>query len=151
MLHSEFPERVTQKHVNPWLIAFAVMFATFMEVLDTTVVNVSLPHIASSLSATTDEASYSSGVAANINGRRAVVFLTRTNLIALEPATGKVLFQKRWRALQAASPRARRSRLEVGCWVAPARLPWVPQALWPGHPGLDRRQRAADNKRKSES
>ena len=38
------PHSVTQKQVNPWLIAFAVMFATFMEVLDTTVVNVSLPH-----------------------------------------------------------------------------------------------------------
>ena len=36
----------------PWIIAVAVMFATFMEVLDTTVVNVSLPHIAGSLSAT---------------------------------------------------------------------------------------------------
>jgi DHA2 family multidrug resistance protein len=34
------------------------MFATFMEVLDTTVVNVSLPHIASSMSATTDEATW---------------------------------------------------------------------------------------------
>ena len=33
-------------------VAIAVMFATFMEVLDTTVVNVSLPHIAGSLSAT---------------------------------------------------------------------------------------------------
>ena len=39
-----------QRHVNPWLIAISVMFATFMEVLDTTVVNVSLPHIAGSLS-----------------------------------------------------------------------------------------------------
>ena len=34
------------------------MFATFMEVLDTTVVNVSLPHIASSMSATTEEATW---------------------------------------------------------------------------------------------
>ena len=34
------------------------MFATFMEVLDTTVVNVSLPHIAGSLSATIDEATW---------------------------------------------------------------------------------------------
>ena len=34
------------------------MFATFMEVLDTTVVNVSLPHIAGSLSASTDEAAW---------------------------------------------------------------------------------------------
>jgi DHA2 family multidrug resistance protein len=46
------------KPVNPWIVAVAVMFATFMEVLDTTVVNVSLPHIASSLSATTDEATW---------------------------------------------------------------------------------------------
>jgi DHA2 family multidrug resistance protein len=46
------------KHINPWLIAVAVMFATFMEVLDTTVVNVSLPHIAGSLSSTIDEATW---------------------------------------------------------------------------------------------
>ena len=44
--------------VNPWIVAIAVMFATFMEVLDTTVVNVSLPHIASSMSATTEEATW---------------------------------------------------------------------------------------------
>ena len=43
---------------NPWLIAIAVMSGTFMEVLDTTVVNVSLPHIAGNLSATTDEATW---------------------------------------------------------------------------------------------
>jgi MFS transporter, DHA2 family, multidrug resistance protein len=47
-----------QKHVNPWIIAISVMFATFMEVLDTTVVNVSLPHIAGSLSVTIDEATW---------------------------------------------------------------------------------------------
>src|SRR3954470_3713168 len=46
------------KQVNPWIVAIAVMFATFMEVLDTTVVNVSLPHIASSLSATAEEATW---------------------------------------------------------------------------------------------
>jgi DHA2 family multidrug resistance protein len=44
--------------INPWLIAIAVMSSTFMEVLDTTVVNVSLPHIAGSLSASTDEATW---------------------------------------------------------------------------------------------
>ena len=50
----------TQEHreINPWLIAIAVMSSTFMEVLDTTVVNVSLPHIAGSLSATNDEATW---------------------------------------------------------------------------------------------
>jgi DHA2 family multidrug resistance protein len=45
-------------HINPWIIAIAVMLSTFMEVLDTTVVNVSLPHIAGSLSATVDEATW---------------------------------------------------------------------------------------------
>ncbi|MDR3746888.1 MAG: DHA2 family efflux MFS transporter permease subunit [Acidobacteriota bacterium] len=44
--------------INPWLIAIAVMSSTFMEVLDTTVVNVSLPHIAGSLSASNDEATW---------------------------------------------------------------------------------------------
>jgi DHA2 family multidrug resistance protein len=45
-------------HINPWVIAIAVMLSTFMEVLDTTVVNVSLPHIAGSLSATVEEATW---------------------------------------------------------------------------------------------
>lgn len=44
--------------VNPWIIAAAVMLATFMEVLDTTIVSVALPHIAGSMSATTDEATW---------------------------------------------------------------------------------------------
>src|ERR1700747_1056047 len=46
------------QNINPWIIAVAVMLSTFMEVLDTTVVNVSLPHIAGSLSASVDEASW---------------------------------------------------------------------------------------------
>src|SRR5499427_405224 len=47
-----------QLSINPWLVAIAVMAGTFMEVLDTTVVNVSLPHIAGSLSATIDESTW---------------------------------------------------------------------------------------------
>jgi DHA2 family multidrug resistance protein len=43
---------------NVWLIAFSVMLATFMEVLDTSVATVSLPHIAGNLSATTDESTW---------------------------------------------------------------------------------------------
>ena len=43
---------------GPWLITIAVMLSTFMEVLDSTVVNVSLTHIAGSLSATTSEATW---------------------------------------------------------------------------------------------
>ena len=44
--------------VNPWLVAVAVMLGTFMEVLDTTIVNVALPHIAGSLSAGVDESTW---------------------------------------------------------------------------------------------
>jgi MFS transporter, DHA2 family, multidrug resistance protein len=51
-------DKAPNPEVNPWLIAVAVMFGTFMEVLDTTVVNVSLPHIAGSLSVTTEEATW---------------------------------------------------------------------------------------------
>ncbi len=46
------------KGVNPWLIAAAVMLATFMEVLDTSIAAVALPYIAGSLSASTDEATW---------------------------------------------------------------------------------------------
>jgi DHA2 family multidrug resistance protein len=52
------PSASPQPQVNPWIVAIAVMLATFMEVLDTTVVNVSLPHIAGSLSASVDEAAW---------------------------------------------------------------------------------------------
>src|SRR6266849_7289704 len=48
----------TQIKVNPWLIAAAVILPTFMEVLDTTIVSVSLPNIAGSLSASTSEATW---------------------------------------------------------------------------------------------
>ena len=43
---------------NPWLIAVVVTVAAFMEVLDTTIVNVSLPHIAGSLSSSYDDATW---------------------------------------------------------------------------------------------
>ena len=45
------------KH-NPWLIALTVTLATFMEVLDTSIANVALPHIAGSLGASQDEATW---------------------------------------------------------------------------------------------
>ena len=44
--------------INPWVIAGTVMLATFMEVLDTSVANVALPHIAGNLSSSVDEATW---------------------------------------------------------------------------------------------
>ncbi|MDO9533082.1 MAG: DHA2 family efflux MFS transporter permease subunit [Deltaproteobacteria bacterium] len=44
--------------VNKWLITIAVMLGTFMEVVDTTVVNVALPQIAGNLSAGVDESTW---------------------------------------------------------------------------------------------
>ena len=57
-------------------------------------------------SATDDDASYSSGVAATIGGHRLGVFLTRDSLVGLDPASGMVQFQRRWRARIAASVNA---------------------------------------------
>ncbi len=44
--------------VNPWLIAVAVMLATFMEVMDTSIASVAVPYIAGSTASTTDEAEW---------------------------------------------------------------------------------------------
>ncbi|CAI3923852.1 MFS family (AraJ) (PDB:4LDS) [Commensalibacter communis] len=73
------------KH-NPWLIAVVVTLAAFMEVLDTTIVNVSLPHIAGTLSTTYDNATWSltSYLAAN------AVVLTISGWL------GRVLGRKRY-------------------------------------------------------
>ncbi|HVZ61818.1 MAG TPA: MFS transporter, partial [Terriglobales bacterium] len=43
---------------NPWAIALTVTMATFMEVLDTSIANVALPHIGGTLSATQEEATW---------------------------------------------------------------------------------------------
>ena len=66
---------------NPWLIAVVVTVAAFMEVLDTTIVNVSLPHIAGSLSSSYDDATWAltsylvaNGIVLTISGWLANVF-----------------------------------------------------------------------------
>src|SRR5471032_1729383 len=109
-----------EKHVNPWLIAVAVMFATFMEVLDTTVVNVSLPHIAGSLSSTIDEATWAltsylvanaiilpmTGWLASMFGRKNLLMLSvigftaASFLCGLAPTLGTLIF---FRILQGAT------------------------------------------------
>src|SRR5437660_12102776 len=52
------PAAASSAGVNPWLIAVLVAFATFMEVLDTTIANVALPYIAGGLGVSEDEASW---------------------------------------------------------------------------------------------
>jgi outer membrane protein assembly factor BamB len=56
--------------------------------------------------ATSDEASYSAPVIADINGQHTGVFFTRTGLVAVDPSNGKILYQYRWRARMAASVNA---------------------------------------------
>ncbi len=48
--------------------------------------------------ATRHEASYSSPVAAVLDGRRRAVFFTRRGLVGLDPATGAVAFEREWRS-----------------------------------------------------
>jgi MFS transporter, DHA2 family, multidrug resistance protein len=66
---------------NPWLIAVTVTLAAFMEILDTTIVNVALPHIAGSLSSSSDEATWAltsylvaNGIVLTISGWLSDVF-----------------------------------------------------------------------------
>ncbi|HKF05520.1 MAG TPA: DHA2 family efflux MFS transporter permease subunit [Candidatus Sulfotelmatobacter sp.] len=47
-----------ERAINPWLIAITVTLATFMELLDTAIANVSLPHIAGGLATSYDEATW---------------------------------------------------------------------------------------------
>jgi DHA2 family multidrug resistance protein len=68
------------KH-NPWTVAFVVTMAAFMEILDTTIVNVSLPHIAGSLSSTYDDSTWTltaylvaNGIVLTISGWLGKVF-----------------------------------------------------------------------------
>jgi len=51
-------DRAWKPRTNQWAIALTVTLATFMEVLDTSIANVALPHIAGSLSASEDEATW---------------------------------------------------------------------------------------------
>ncbi len=53
-----FDELHWTPHHNPWLVAITVTLATFMEVLDTSIANVALPHMAGSLGASQEEATW---------------------------------------------------------------------------------------------
>jgi DHA2 family multidrug resistance protein len=52
------PQPVWQPRHNPWLITVTVMMAVFMEVLDTSIANIALPHIGGGLAATPEEATW---------------------------------------------------------------------------------------------
>jgi DHA2 family multidrug resistance protein len=51
-------QSVAKPAINPWLIAITVTLATFMELLDTSIANVSLPHIAGGLAVSYDESTW---------------------------------------------------------------------------------------------
>jgi MFS transporter, DHA2 family, multidrug resistance protein len=58
LTYKETVQAEQDQRVNPWIVTFSVMLATFMEILDTTVVNVSIPHIAGNLAATVEEGTW---------------------------------------------------------------------------------------------
>src|ERR1700757_2386983 len=101
-----------QRRHNPWAIAFTVTLATFMEILDTSIANVSLPHIAGGLSATVDESTWiltaylvanaivlptSAWIAARIGRKRfymtsVALFTASSFLCGLAPSLGFLVF-----------------------------------------------------------
>ncbi len=105
--------------VNPWIIAVVVTMATFMEVLDTSIANVALPHIAGNLSAGTDESTWIltsylvsnaivlplSGWISSIVGRKrfymscVAIFTISSFLCGIAPNLGMLIF---FRVLQGA-------------------------------------------------
>jgi MFS transporter, DHA2 family, multidrug resistance protein len=104
---------------NPWAVALTVTLATFMEVMDTSIANVALPHIAGGLSAGVDEATWvltsylvSNAVVLPISawlsdrfGRKAfymacvMLFTASSFLCGLAPSLGMLIF---FRILQGA-------------------------------------------------
>jgi DHA2 family multidrug resistance protein len=104
---------------HPWLVAFTVMLAVFMEVLDTSVANVALPHIAGNLSAGVDESTWVltsylvsnaivlplTGWFSTLFGRKrfymtcVVIFTISSMLCGLAPSLGLLVF---FRILQGA-------------------------------------------------
>ena len=55
---ADAPKQEWRPRHNPWIITLTVMMAVFMEVLDTSIANIALPHIAGGLSATPEEATW---------------------------------------------------------------------------------------------
>ncbi len=55
---TSLPAYPSKPAINPWLIAVVVSLAAFMEVLDTSIANVALPHIAGDLGASNEESTW---------------------------------------------------------------------------------------------
>src|SRR6476660_3270823 len=110
-------QEIWRPKFNPWLIAVVVALAAFMEVLDTSIANVALPHIAGNLGASNDQSTWVltsylvsnaiilpiSGWLASIFGRRRfflvciVVFTASSLLCGAAPSLGLLIL---FRALQ---------------------------------------------------
>lgn len=106
------PPAVWRPKHNPWLVALTVTLATFMEILDTSIANVSLPHIAGNLSVSIDESTWvltsylvsnaivlpiSGWLATRIGRKRfymtcVVIFTASSLLCGLAPSLGWLLF-----------------------------------------------------------
>jgi len=57
-LADERPQAAWKPSFNPWVVAVVVAIASFMEVLDTSIANVALPHISGNLGASQDQATW---------------------------------------------------------------------------------------------
>ncbi len=97
---------------SPWVIALVVTMATFMEVLDTSIANVSLPHIAGNLSVSQDESTWvltsylvsnavilpiSGWIASKVGRKRfymacVIIFTTSSFLCGIAPSLGLLIF-----------------------------------------------------------
>src|SRR5246127_474129 len=104
--------RTPDGNINPWVIAITVTLATFMEVLDTSIANVALPHISGNLSAGADESTWVlksylvsnaivlplSGWLSSLVGRKrfymscVAVFTVSSFLCGLAPSLGVLVF-----------------------------------------------------------
>ncbi|HWE02330.1 MAG TPA: DHA2 family efflux MFS transporter permease subunit, partial [Tepidisphaeraceae bacterium] len=113
------PNSAAKPGINPWLVAVTISMATFMEVLDTSIANVSLPHIAGNLGAGREESTWVltsylvsnaiiipiSGWLSSIIGRKTfymtcvAVFTVSSFLCGIAPSLGMLLF---FRVLQGA-------------------------------------------------
>jgi DHA2 family multidrug resistance protein len=105
--------------INPWIVAVTVTLATFMEVLDSSIANVALPHIAGTLGASSEESTWvitsylvssaivlpMSGWLSNVIGRKrfymmcVAIFTVSSLLCALAPTLPMLIF---FRILQGA-------------------------------------------------